>query len=108
MALSIHNYQEIYQQAYTAYVQANYEEAANLIDQVVDGPRHILDLATSAHRHFRFVRAPNVLDCLRPGHFVGPEVLDKQAVLGVRPERAVEEIARTDGIDLHAVLDSRL
>jgi len=36
MALSIHNYQEIYQQAYTAYVQANYEEAANLIDQVVD------------------------------------------------------------------------
>ena len=36
MALSIHNYQEIYQQAYTAYVQANYEEAAHLIDQVVD------------------------------------------------------------------------
>ena len=36
MALSVNNYQEIYQQAYKAYVQANYEEAAALIDQVVD------------------------------------------------------------------------
>ncbi len=36
MALSIDNYQEIYQQAYKAYVQANYEEAANLIDKLVD------------------------------------------------------------------------
>ncbi|CDN12686.1 Methyl-accepting chemotaxis protein [Richelia intracellularis] len=36
MALSVNNYQEIYQQAYKAYVQANYEEAVALIDQVVD------------------------------------------------------------------------
>ncbi|WP_088243373.1 methyl-accepting chemotaxis protein [Calothrix rhizosoleniae] len=36
MALSIDNYQEMYQQAYKAYVQANYEEAANLIDKLVD------------------------------------------------------------------------
>ncbi|MDJ0618393.1 MAG: methyl-accepting chemotaxis protein [Calothrix sp. MO_192.B10] len=36
MAISINDYQDIYQQAYKAYVQANYEEAANLIDRVID------------------------------------------------------------------------
>ncbi|MDJ0796082.1 MAG: methyl-accepting chemotaxis protein [Calothrix sp. MO_167.B12] len=36
MATSINDYQEVYQQAYKAYVQANYEEAANLIDRVID------------------------------------------------------------------------
>ncbi len=36
MTVSFENYQQTYQQAYKAYVQANYDEAANLVDQVVD------------------------------------------------------------------------
>ncbi|MDJ0737346.1 MAG: methyl-accepting chemotaxis protein [Nostocaceae cyanobacterium] len=36
MTVSLENYQQTYQQAYKAYVQGNYEEAANLVDQVVD------------------------------------------------------------------------
>ena len=36
MSVSLENYQQIYQQAYKAYVQANYEEAASLVDQVLD------------------------------------------------------------------------
>ncbi len=35
MAASIDDYAQTYQQAYTAYAQQNYEEAATLIDQVV-------------------------------------------------------------------------
>ncbi|MBD2771040.1 methyl-accepting chemotaxis protein [Iningainema tapete] len=35
MAASIDDYEQIYQQAYKAYVQRNYEQAATLIDQVV-------------------------------------------------------------------------
>lgn len=35
MESGINNYQEVYEEAYKAYVQANYEEAASLIDKVL-------------------------------------------------------------------------
>jgi len=76
-----------------------------LLDEIINSRHNVLRSASSAHGHFRFIHASDILNGLGAMNFTGFQILNEKSVLRVGPERTVKEIARADRIDLDAVLN---
>ena len=75
---------------------------AGLFDQIKHGFGHVFRTRALAHRNLSHVEGAYVFHRLGTRHLTGVQVLQEQAVFGVRPQRTFVEVARTYGIDLDA------
>ena len=74
-----------------------------LLDGIEDGARHVGGEAAAVHGHLGLVIALHVLDGLGAGHLAGVQILHEQAAHRIHPQRAVQEVAGADGVDLDVV-----
>ena len=71
--------------------------------QVHDGARYIDRQAAAVHRNLGLVVAAHVRDGLCAGDLARLQILHEQTAHRVGPQRAIEEVARADSVDLDVV-----
>ena len=79
-----------------------------LLDAVQNCSRHVNRKTAAPHRHLVLVKFPDLGHASRARHLAGSEILHKQALFRMAPERPVIIVARTDAVDLDSILDQFL